>query len=120
MIETDDQKLVFKLVVFVLFVILAYGVGNKALSGKTVPFGPLAIYPGLPFLSRLLGLAVGLMDGYLIANFVIPAAFPKTVTLVRLPTGKVSGFLNQNLAFVFIGLLVVLIVFGLRSTSLKK
>ncbi len=119
-IETDGEKLLFKLIIFVLLVILAYVVGNRVLSGKTVPFGPLVIYPKLSFLSRLLGLATGLMDGYLIANFVIPQAFPKKVTVIRLPTGNVSGFLDENLFFVFIGFVVVLIVFGLRSASLKK
>lgn len=119
-IATDADKAIFRLVVFLSLAVLAYIVGNKILSAKKVPFGPLAIYPSLSLLSRLLGVAAGLIDGYLIAYFVIPEVFPKRETIIRLPTGTVTGFLNQNVVFVFIGFLVILIVYGLRSASLKK
>ena len=120
LIGTDGGKLIFRLFVFVLLVILAYIVGNRRLSGKTVPLGPLVIYPNLSLTSRLLGLATGLMEGYLIAHFVIPEVFPKPETVINLPTGATAGLLGQYLPFVFIGFLAVLIVFGLRSASLKK
>ena len=109
-----------KLVVFIYLVLLAYVVGNKRLSGKAVPFGPLVIYPKLPLLSRFLGLASGLIEGYLIAYFVFPALFPKTETVIRVPTGATVDFLGEYLPFVFIGLVSILIAFGLRSASLKK
>ncbi len=119
-IETDGEKLIFRLVVFVSLVILAYVVGNRVLSSRTDTVGPLAIYPGLSLLSRFLGLATGLIEGYLIAYFVLPEVFPKAETVIKLPTGPVAGFLNQNVALVFVGFVIVLIVFGLRSASLKK
>jgi hypothetical protein len=120
LIETDGEKLIFRVFVFVLLVVLAYIVGNRLLSSRAATFGPLAIYPGLPIVSRLLGLTAGLIDGYLIAYFVIPEVFPEGETIIRLPTGTVAGFLSQNVVFVFIGFVVVLIVYGLRSASLKK
>jgi uncharacterized membrane protein len=120
LIESDGEKLMFRLFVFVSLVILAYIVGNRFLSSRTDTFGPLAIYPGLSLLSRLLGLTTGLIEGYLIAYFVLPEVFPEAETVIRLPTGDVAGFLGQNVAFVFVGFLVVLIAFGLRSASLKK
>jgi len=120
LIETSGEKLIFRLVVFAALVILAYIVGNKLLPTRKVPFGPLAIYAGPSFLSRLLGLAAGLMNGYLIAYFVIPKAFPEPETVIKLPTGAVVEFLSQNLPLVFIGLVVILIVLGLWGASLKK
>ncbi len=120
LIESDGEKLLFRLVVFVSLVIIAYIVGNRVLSSRTDTFGPLAIYPDIPLLSRFLGLATGLMEGYLIAYFVIPEIFPKAETVVKLPTGTVTVFLGQYVALVLVGFLAVLIAFGLRSASLKK
>ncbi|MBC8262689.1 MAG: CvpA family protein [Anaerolineales bacterium] len=119
-IETDADKLVFRLIVFISLVSVAYIVGNRVLSGRAATFGPLAIYPDLSPLSRFLGLATGLMEGYLIAYFVIPEVFPKAETVVKLPTGTVTVFLGQYVALVLVGFLAVLIAFGLRSASLKK
>ena len=120
LVETDGEKLIFKLFVFTLAVIWAYVVGNKRLSGKTVPFGPLAIYPDLPLLSRSLGLVSGLIEGYLIAYFVFPEIFPKTETVISVPTGTTVEFLGEYIPFVFVGFVAILIAFGLRSASLKK
>jgi uncharacterized membrane protein required for colicin V production len=120
LVKTDGDKLILKLFVFVSAVILAYIVGNKRLSGKTVPFGPLAIYPNLPLMSRTLGLVAGLMEGYLIAYFVIPEIFPKRRTVISLPTGETVSFLGKYMPFVFVGFVAILIAFGLRSASLKK
>jgi hypothetical protein len=120
LIETDGEKLAFRLAVFVLLVILAYVVGNRVLSSRKGTFGPLATYPGLSILSRSLGLATGLIEGWLITYFVLPEVFPKRETVIRLPTGPVAGFLSQNVALVFVGFVIVLIVYGLRSASLKK
>jgi len=120
LIEAEGEKLIFKLVVFAALVILAYIVGNRLLPARKVPFGPLVIYAGPSLPSRLLGLAAGVMNGYLIAYFVIPQAFPKPETVIKVPTEAVVKFLNQNLPLVFIGLVVILIVLGLWSASLKK
>ncbi len=120
LVKTDGDKLILKLFVFTFAVILAYVVGNRCLSGKTVPFGPLAIYPDLPLLSRSLGLVSGLIEGYLIAYFVIPEIFPKTKTVISIPTGDTVNFLGAYIPFVFVGFVAILIAFGLRSASLKK
>jgi hypothetical protein len=120
LVETDAEKLIFRLVVFALLVILAYVVGNRVLSSRKDTFGPLATYPGLSLLSRSLGLATGLIEGWLITYFVLPEVFPRKETVIRLPTGPVTGFLSQNVALVFVGFVIVLIVYGLRSASLKK
>jgi len=120
LINTDGEKLVLRLAVFISLVFLAYVVGNKRLSGKAVTFGPLAIYPNLPLLSRFLGLASGLIEGYLIAYFVLPEIFPKTKTVISVPTGTTVEFLGEYMPFVFVGFVVILIAFGLRSASLKK
>ena len=120
LVKTDGDKLIFKLFVFTLAVILAYIVGNKRLSGKVVPFGPLVIFPDLPLLSRSLGLVSGLIEGYLVAYFVLPEIFPKTKTVISLPTGDTVSFLGKYIPFVFVGFVAILIAFGLRSASLKK
>ncbi len=120
LIQSDSDKLFFRLLVFISLVFLAYIVGNRIISSNTDTFGPLAIYSKLPLLSRILGLATGLMEGFLISYFVIPQLFPKRETVVRLPTGDVTTFLSQNLALVAVGFMAVLIAFGLRSASLKK
>ena len=120
LVETESERLFLRLIVFAFLVLVSYAAGNRFLRSKTVPFGPLAIYPKLSLLSRLLGLATGLMEGYLIAYFVLPEVFPKPETVIKLPTGPVAGFLTQYVALVFVGFVAVLIAFGLRSTSLKK
>lgn len=120
LIETDTERLVFRLVAFAVLVLLSYIAGNKIFRRRPKTFGPLIIYPGPPIFSRLLGIAVGLMNGYLVANFAIPHAFPEAETVIRLPTGPAVEFLRTNLAFVFIGLVVILITLGLGGTSLKK
>ena len=120
LIETDAEKLTFRLVAFAVLAVFSYIAGNRIFRRRAKTFGPLIIYPGPPLFSRLLGIAVGLMNGYLVANFAIPHAFPKAETVIRLPTGPVVEFLRTNLAFVFIGLVVILITLGLGGTALKK
>jgi len=120
LIETDAERLTFRLVAFTVLAVFSYMAGNRILGGRPKAFGPFIIYPGPPFFSRLLGIAVGLMNGYLVAHFTLPYAFPKAETVIRLPTGLVVEFLRTNLAFVFIGLVVILITLGLGGTSLKK
>lgn len=120
LIETDSERLIFRLFTFALFVLLSYIAGNKIFRRRPKTFGPLIIYPGPSFISRFLGITVGLINGYLVANFAIPRAFPEVETVIRLPSGPVVEFLQTNLAFVFIGLVVILITLGLGGTSLKK
>ncbi len=120
LIETDAEKLTFRLIVFVVLVIWAYALGSRVLSSRKDTVGLLAIYPGLSLLSRCLGLGTGLIEGWLITYFVLPEVFPKRETVIRLPTGPVAGFLGQNVALVIVGFVIVLIVYGLRSASLKK
>lgn len=117
LIETEEGKLIFRLALFGLMVFVAYVIDLSNLRRPWIAFGPIISRRRPSFAMRLLGLALGLINGYLIVYFVIPNAFPTVETIITLPSGSMADFLSSNLTFVFIGLLIVLILFGLRGAS---
>lgn len=116
----EERETLFLIGVFLLVVLLVYLLGNRLIKARPAPLGPLIIYPGWPFLTRLAGVTLGGINGYLIAYFVVPQVFPKPETTFLLPSGPMAEFLSKYLFNVVIGIIAVIILLSLRASSKKK
>jgi hypothetical protein len=80
----------------------------------------LIIHPGWPLIIKLAGAALGAINGYLIAYFLVPQVFPEPETTVVLPSGPMTEFLGKNLFNVVIGIIAIIVFLGLRASSKGK
>ena len=73
------------------------------------------------FFQRMLGLFMGGLNGYLVAIYLVPKAFPKNVT-VTVPSVEVQKMLGDSttVARVLFFFVLVVIAFGLYSSSRTK
>ncbi len=86
---------------------------GKAAAGaiKEAPSGivPLLTLP-LEWLKKSPGVILGATNGYLIAHFLLPRVVPTQRTVVFVPGPEIAQFLMQNLIYVVIALVLVLIL----------
>jgi len=126
LIVSQQQQLYMTLAVFAAIVLLAYLLGDLIFRQKLKPvpvralptvFIPTSSY----FFVRFLGLILGAVNGYLIVRFLLPRLFPTTKTVVVVPSGPLATFLGQNINYVFIVIVAVLILWGwVVSTGRSK
>ncbi len=144
LITTPQQQLYLTLIVFVVIVLLAYPMGylvapkkkarqrngESAASGERQR-GQISILIGIGIVtatqgqslslsSRLLGLILGAVNGYLILRFWLPRLLPTAKTIVVIPSGSVADFLGQNISYVFITIVAVLVFLGWQASSKKR
>jgi uncharacterized membrane protein required for colicin V production len=102
----DRNATRFHLIVFLLFVLFSYILGQIQIPAPTT------------LLPRLLGVFVGGVNGYAIASYVLPTMIPKDLTL-RVPAVEARSLLTEGetVARVLFFFVVVLIIFGLWSAS---
>jgi hypothetical protein len=107
LIDSPRSHDTLRLVLFASVVLVGYALGER--------FAP----PAYGIIARLLGLFIGLFNGFGITYFVLPIVFPEPRALIEIPTGQVQEtmvnpeFLGQ-VAILFI---FVLIAFGLFSAT---
>lgn len=116
----EEREMVFLIGVFFLATFLVYVLGNRFIKVRAVPWGPLITYPGWPLLIRLVGAALGAINGYLIAYFLVPQVFPEPETTIVLPSGPMTEVLGENLFNVVIGIIAIIVFLGLRASSRGK
>jgi hypothetical protein len=107
LIESHASQEALKVAVFAVIVLLGYFMGQRF---GPVPFG---------LMPRLLGLFIGLFNGFGITYFLLPIIFPEPKTLIEIPTGEVQQTMvnPEFLAQLGILFIFVMIAFGLYSAS---
>ncbi len=107
LIDSPRAEDLFKAALFSTIVLAGYLAGER--------FGGL----GFGFGTRLLGIFVGLFNGFGITYFMLPILFPEPTTLIELPTGEVQQTIvrPEFLAQMAILFIFVMIAFGLYSAT---
>ena len=107
LVETGDDKIWLAVIAFCVVVVVFYLLGQSLI--KKPSNGA----------EKTLGAMVGAVDGFLINRFIYPKVFPTERTHVVIPSGQVSEKLTTGSVFalVLVGLVVILIVHGVRISS---
>jgi uncharacterized membrane protein required for colicin V production len=110
LIETEAQQRLLSVVVFAIMALLVYMVGDRRVA------------PTEAFLARLLGLFVGLINGFLVAYYLAPIVFTASQVNITLQSGDVQATLTdgQTLARLGLFLICVLIAVGLYNASTRR
>jgi hypothetical protein len=119
LIETDFERLVFRMVLFLALYLIGLFVARAAVDRSLEPVG-FGLIRRLPDLGeRLMGALLGAVNGFLVALFVLPAVLPATgETVIVVPqTTTVSAFLRENLINVAFIIVVIAIVLGLMASG---
>jgi len=116
----EGREMVFLIGVFFLATFLVYVLSNRFIKVRPIPWGPMIIYPSWPLLIRLAGAALGAINGYLIAYFLVPQVFREPETTIVLPSGPMTEVLGENLFNVVIGIIAIIIFLSLRASSKGK
>jgi hypothetical protein len=107
LIASPESQNALKLAVFATIVLLGYFMGQR--------FGPM------PFgiMPRILGLFIGLFNGFGITYFLLPIIFPEPKALIEIPAGQVQQTMLRPEFLAQLGILFifVMIAFGLFSAS---
>lgn len=105
LVASPLSKVILELVVFMIPVLLAYLIGNRAKA--TTNAG-----------QRLLGMLMGAVSGFLIAQHFVPILFPAGETRLELATGPATDLLQntQVVAVLVVVVVVILVAFGLYSS----
>lgn len=119
LIETETEKVLFRLALFLLFYLLGLLAGRIAVRRKLTPLG-FRLIRQLPDLGeRLLGTVLGAVNGFLIAMFVLPRVLPaeKETVIVVPKTRVITDFMTENLGNIAFAVIVVIILLGLMATG---
>lgn len=119
LIESDGEKLLFRITLFLVLYLLGLIIGRIAVRRKLVPVG-FQLIRKLPDLGeRLLGAVLGAVNGFLIALFVLPRVLPaQKETIIVVPeTNVVTDFMSDNIVNVGFVVLVIIILLGLMATG---
>lgn len=119
LIETDVEKLLFRMGLFLALYLLGLIIGRLSVQRKLVPVS-LQLVRKLPDLGeRVMGAVLGGVNGFLIAFFVLPRVLPadKETVIVVPKTSIVTDFMTQNLVNVAFVVLVIIILLGLMATG---
>jgi hypothetical protein len=105
LISSPLSKAILDLVVFAIPVLLSYLIGSRAKAVTNAG-------------QRLLGLLMGAVSGFLIAQHFIPILFPAGETRLELATGPANEVLQntQVVAVLVVVVVVILVAFGLYSS----
>jgi len=93
-----------------------YLLGRWRNRGKPTAWGPFSVYP-LPLRRRLASAGLGAINGYLIARFLLPLLSPAADTDARVPADELIHLMDENVAVVAIGFVLILIVLGLQASG---
>jgi hypothetical protein len=119
LIETDFERMVFRIAVFLTLYLIGLFVARAAVSRSLAPIG-FGLIRRLPDLGeRVMGALLGAVNGFLVALFVLPQVLPATRrTVIVVPqTTAVSDFLQENLINVAFIIVVIAIVLGLMASG---
>jgi len=107
LVETGDDKMALAVVTFLIVVVMAYLLGR--VLAKASP----------SWTEKFMGALVGAVNGFLISRFVYPKVLHTPRTNIVIPSEEVSQQLTagSRFALVLVGVVVVLIVYGVRSSS---
>jgi hypothetical protein len=107
LIRTTSQQQTLGMAIFLL-VALAFIVVGQIWGARPRSLG-----------LRLLGLLMGLINGFLVARFLTPILFAAPRALIALPSGEVQARLtdSQTIAFAILFFVGVIIALGLYSAS---
>lgn len=107
LIETPADIQFLGLVIFLIVVLFFYLVGQE-----TIP-------PPHAIILKILGLCVGVVNGFLMVYYLFPVLFPRPQAVIALPGGAVRETLmdEQVVARVVALFVFVLILFGLYNAS---
>jgi hypothetical protein len=119
LIGTEQHKLRFTLALFGWLPIFMYLLGRWRFRIRPTAFGPLLIYR-VSRRRRLMACGLGVINGYLIARFLVPLLFPQPEMVIKVPSGEVVSILDENLALVLVGFVLILIVFGLQASGRSR
>lgn len=119
LIESDTEKLLFRMALFLVLYLLGFVIGRIAVQRTLEPVG-FRLIRKLPDLGeRLLGAVLGAVNGFLIAFFVLPRVLPaeKETVIVIPKTSIVAEFMAENLINVVFVVIVMVILLGLMATG---
>ncbi|MBS1252463.1 MAG: hypothetical protein MAG451_01502 [Anaerolineales bacterium] len=119
LIETDVEKVLFRMALFLALYLLGLVAGRIAVKRVLVPVG-FGLIRELPDLGeRLLGAVLGAVNGFLIAFFVLPRVLParKETVIVVPETSVVTDFMNENVVNAAFAVVVIIILLGLMATG---
>ncbi|MEA3408332.1 MAG: CvpA family protein [Chloroflexota bacterium] len=107
LIETPADIQFLGLVIFFIIVLFFYLVGQR-----TIP-SPYAI------IMKILGMCVGVVNGFLMIYYLFPVLFPRSKAVIALPGGAVrETLMDEEVVARVVALFVfVLIIFGIYSAS---
>lgn len=110
LIRTTTQQQTLGVAIFAVVALIFVGIGQWRGA------------PPRSFGLRVLGVLMGLINGFLVARFLTPVLFAAPRALIALPSGEVQAALNnsQTIAFVILFFVLVLIALGLYSASGSK
>jgi len=119
LVGTDQEKLLFSVVVFLGFYLLGFVMGRRRVAKKLTPvsLGLLRNFGDL--MERLLGGVIGFVNGFLVAGFVLPRVLPaRERTVVVVPsTEVVTSFMTQHLVNIAVTVLIIVILLGLMASG---
>jgi hypothetical protein len=115
-VASDDGESRFILGLFSLPVTLMYLLGRWRNRDKPTAWGPFSIY-SMPLRRRLASAGLGATNGYLIARFLLPLLAPEAGTGAQVPADEVIRLMDENVALVAIGFVLILIVLGLQASG---
>lgn len=108
--QTPQDAQLLGLMVFLLITVFFFLLGQVRLPA-----------PGSAMLKVLGGLA-GVVNGFMVAHYILPIAFPGTGAVITVSSGQVQETLSNDrtIAYVAALLVAVLIAFGLHNAATRK
>jgi Colicin V production protein len=110
LITQDWQRLDLGTLIFGLLVWLGYLIGRRR-SAKAKP---------ARFVTHLLAAAVGAINGYLMAFFVLPRYLTASNTVVTVPNVNIKGLLQVRLSLPILVVVLVIVTIGVLGTRQRK
>lgn len=119
LIESETEKLMFRVAVFLVLYLLGLIVGRVTVERALTPVG-LQLIRELPDLGeRVLGAVVGGVNGFLVAFFVLPRILPaEQETVIVVPeTNTIAEFMSNNVVNIAFVMVVIIILLGLMASG---
>jgi len=123
LIETPFGRTLFKLIFFSLLSVMGWYVGRRRVKiqgERAGSIGPFTFTTGgkLNRRDRLFGALLGAVDGYLVANFVLPRISQAPTITVVIPNAEVVDLLKIN--FIYVIVVFVAIVLAIAVLDLGR
>jgi uncharacterized membrane protein required for colicin V production len=105
LVSSPMSKAILELVVFSIPVLISYLIGARAKAASGIG-------------QRVLGMLMGAVSGFFIAQHFVPIVFPTGQTRLELATGPATNVLQntQVVAVLVVVVVVILVAFGLYSS----